>query len=227
MFIGHFGAALAAKKLDDKPSLGTMFLASQFIDLLWPVLMLAGIEKIKIEPGNSAFTPLNFIYYPFSHSLLFVLIWALLIGGIYYLIKKNLKSSVVLGALVLSHWVLDLISHVPDLPLYPGGNLKVGLGLWNFVSLTVLVEGLIFIAGAALYIFSTRAENRKGTVGLWSLLLFLLAIYITNMVSPPPPSVDAVAVVSLLQWIFVLWGYFIDSNRRSISLEKPILAGGN
>lgn len=227
MFIGHFGAALAAKKLDDKPSLGTMFLASQFIDLLWPILMLTGIEKVKIEPGNSAFTPLNFTYYPFSHSLLFVMLWALLLAGIYYLIRKNLKSSLILGALVLSHWILDLITHVPDLPLYPGSSIKVGLGLWNFVSLTVLVEGVIFIAGAALYIFSTRAENKKGTIGLWSLLIFLLAIYITNMVSPPPPSAEAVAVVSLMQWIFVAWGYFIDRNRKGISLGEPVLAGGH
>lgn len=227
MFIGHFGAALAAKKLDNKPSLGTMFLASEFIDLLWPILMLSGIETVKIEPGNSAFTPLNFIYYPFSHSLLFVLIWALLFGAVYYLFRKNLKSSIVLAALVLSHWVLDLISHVPDLPLYPGGSIKVGLGLWNFVSLTVLVEGLIFISGAYLYIFSTRASNKKGNIGLWSLLALLSVIYVMNMVSPPPPSAEAVAVVSLLQWIFVAWGYFIDRNRKAILLEGPVLAGGH
>lgn len=227
MFIGHFGAALAAKKLDDKPSLGTMFLASQLPDLLWPLLMLSGIESVKIEPGNSAFTPLNFIYYPFSHSLLFVLIWALLLGAVYYLFRKNLRGSLVLGTLVLSHWVLDLISHVPDLPLYPGSSIKVGLGLWNFTSLTVLVEGLIFIAGAFLYILSTRASNKKGSIGLWSLLIFLSVIYIMNIVSSPPPSAEAVAVVSLLQWIFVAWGYFIDRNRKAVSLEEPVLAGGH
>lgn len=224
MFIGHFGAALAAKKLDDKPSLGTMFLASQFIDLLWPVLLLAGIEKVKIEPGNSAFTPLNFIYYPFSHSLLSAFIWALLFGAVYYFLRKDIKSSVVLAALVLSHWVLDFISHVPDLPLYPGSSLKLGLGLWNFVSLTVLVEGLIFIAGAYLYIASTRAENKKGSIGLWLLLLFLAVIYVMGIISPPPPSAEAIAYTGLLQWLFVAWGYFIDRNREGISLEKPVLA---
>lgn len=227
MFIGHFGAALAAKKLDNKPSLGTMFLASLFIDLLWPILMFSGIEKVKIEPGNSAFTPLNFVYYPFSHSLMFVLIWAVLFGGVYFLVRKDLKSSMVLGVLVLSHWVLDLISHVPDLPLYPGGSIKVGLGLWNFVHMTVLVEGLIFIAGAFLYIASTRALNKKGIIGLWLLLAFLSGIYISGIFSPPPPSAEAVAVVSLMQWLFVAWGYFIDRNRKSISMEEPVLAGGH
>lgn len=224
MFIGHFGAALASKKFDDKPSLGTMFLASQFIDLLWPILLLAGIEKVKIEPGNSAFTPLNFIYYPFSHSLLFVLIWTFVFGAVYYFAKKDLKSSVVLGALVLSHWVLDLISHVPDLPLYPGSSLKFGLGLWNFVSLTILVEGIIFLAGAYLYIASTKAENKKGSIGLWLLLVFLAAIYISGIFSPPPPSAEAIAYSGLLQWLFVAWGYFIDRNRGSISVEKPVFA---
>lgn len=227
MFIGHFGAALAAKKLDNMPSLGTMFLASQFIDLLWPILMLAGIEKVKIEPGNSAFTPLNFIYYPFSHSLLFVLIWALLLGGVYYLIRKNLKSSLILGALVLSHWILDLISHVPDLPLYPGSSIKVGLGLWNFVSLTILVEGLIFVSGAFLYIFSTKALNRKGSIGLWLLLAFLSAIYVTGIVSPPPPSAEAIAYTGLIQWLFIAWGYLVDRNRKYISVCEPVLAEGH
>lgn len=225
MFIGHFGAALAAKKLDNKPSLGTMILASQFIDLLWPFLMLSGIENVKIEPGYSAFTPLNFTYYPFSHSLLFVLIWALLIGAVYYLIRKDIKSSVVLGALVLSHWVLDLISHVPDLPLYPGGSEKVGLGLWNFVHMTILVEGLIFIAGAFLYIYSTSALNKKGSIGLWLMLAFLAAIYTAGIFSPPPPSAEAIAYTGLLQWLFVAWGYFIDRNRKSVSTAEPVLAG--
>ncbi|HEX2866013.1 MAG TPA: hypothetical protein VHO03_03175 [Ignavibacteriales bacterium] len=225
MFIGHFGAALAAKKLDSKPSLGTMILASQFIDLLWPFLLISGIEKVKIDPGNSAFTPLDFTYYPFSHSLLFVFIWALLFGAFYFLIRKDIKSSVVLGTLVLSHWVLDLISHVPDLPLYPGGSMKVGLGLWNFVHMTILVESLIFIAGAIIYIFSTRALNKKGTIGLWLLLAFLAGIYISGIFSPPPPSVEAIAYAGLLQWLFVAWGYFIDRNRKSILMGEPVPAG--
>lgn len=225
MFIGHFGAALAAKKIDNKPSLGTMFLASQFIDLLWTILLLTGIEKIKIEPGVSAFDPLNYIYYPFSHSLLFVIFWALIIGALYYFVRKDIKSSALLGTLVLSHWVLDLISHVPDLPLYPGSSLKLGLGLWNFVSLTVLVEGIVFIAGAYVYIASTRAENKKGSIGLWSLLVFLSVIYIIGIMSPPPPSESAVAWAGLLQWLYIAWGYFIDRNRKYIALTKPMLAG--
>lgn len=129
MFIGHFGAGLAAKKIDHRPSLGTLFIAAQWIDLIWPIFLLLGLEKVQIEPGNTAFTPLNFIYYPFTHSLLGVIIWSFLIGGLYYFFKKNLKGSLLLGGLVLSHWVLDLITHRPDLPILPGFTLKVGLGL--------------------------------------------------------------------------------------------------
>ena len=109
MFIGHFGIGFAAKKISPKPSLGTLILASQFIDLLWPIFLIFGIEKVIINPGNTAVTPLNFIYYPFTHSFLGVLIWAFLFSTVYYLFRKNLKISLLLGALVLSHWILDLI----------------------------------------------------------------------------------------------------------------------
>ncbi len=163
MFIGHFGAGLAAKGIDNKPSLGTLFLASQFIDLIWPIFLLLGIEKVTIDPGNTAFTPLNFIYYPFSHSFAGVLFWALLFGVIYFMLKKErLKAPLVLGVLVLSHWILDLITHRPDLPIFPWMEYKVGFGLWNSVLLTIIIEGLIFAAGAFIYIKYTKAENRKG-----------------------------------------------------------------
>jgi len=119
MLIGHFGIGFAAKRVAPKASLGTLFIASQFIDLLWPVLVLLGIEQVKIDPGNTVVTPLDFSYYPYSHSLLTVLVWSLLIGFIYFIVKKNKAVSIYLGALVLSHWLLDLIAHRPDLPLVP------------------------------------------------------------------------------------------------------------
>ncbi len=133
MFIGHFGTGLAAKKIDNKISLGTLFLASQFIDLLWPIFLLFGLEKVKIEPGNTAFTQLNFISYPYSHSFFGVLIWSLLFGSIYFLFRKNIKSALLLAALVMSHWILDLITHRPDLLIIPWNDFKVGFGLWNSV----------------------------------------------------------------------------------------------
>lgn len=215
MFIGHFGIGLAAKKVDNKPSLGTLFLASQFIDLLWPVLLLVGLEHVIIEPGNTAFTPLNFVDYPISHGFFGVLIWSILFGLVYYIIKRNVKSSLVLGALVMSHWILDLITHRPDLPLFPWSDAKVGLGLWNSVVLTIIVEGLIFIGGAYLYMKTTRAENKKGSIGLWSLLIFLIIIYVSNIFGPPPPAEGPIAIVGMSQWLLIAWAYWIDKNRIS------------
>lgn len=217
MFIGHFGVGLAAKKLDSKPSLGTFFFASQFIDLLWPILLLIGLEKVRIDPGNTAFTPLDFVYYPFSHSFLGVLIWSLLFGSIYFLIKRNLKSSMVLAGLVMSHWILDLIVHRPDLPLLPWADLKVGLGLWNSVIWSILVEGCIFIIGTYLYIKITRAKNRTGKISLWSFLIFLSIVYVVNVFGPPPPSAKPIAIVGLLLWALVAWGYWIDRNREVVT----------
>ncbi len=180
MFIGHFGVGFAAKKIITKPSLGTLFLASQFIDLLWPLFLLLDVEHVKIDPGNTVVTPLNFIYYPFSHSLIGVIIWAVLFGGIYYLLKKDLKVSIWLGVLVTSHWVLDLITHRPDLPLLFNNETLVGFGLWNSLIATILVEGSIFIAGVYYYLKVTTSQNRTGTIALWSLIGFLIIIYISN-----------------------------------------------
>ena len=214
MFIGHFGVGLAAKRIDSRPSLGTLFIASQFLDLLWPIFLLVGLEKVKIEPGNTAFTPLNFTYYPFSHGFLSVFLLSIIFGAVYFILKRNLKSSVLLGSLVLSHWILDLIVHRPDLPLIPWSHVKVGLGLWNSVILTLIVEGFIFIAGAYLYIKTTKAENKKGSIGLWSLIIFLVIVYLMNVFGPPPPSSDAIAIAGLSQWLLIIWAYWIDKNRK-------------
>jgi len=214
MFIGHFGVGFAGKKLDNSASLGTYFMAAQWVDLIWPILLLLGIEKVEIEPGISAVTPLDFLYYPFTHSLLAAIIWGVLFGLLYFLIKKKLKTAIILGVLVVSHWFLDLIVHIPDLLLIPGLELKVGLGLWNRIVGTLLVEGLIFAGGVYLYLKTTKAKNKTGNFALWGLILFLVLIYIGNLFGPPPDSVQAIAIVGNAQWLIILWGYWIDRNRE-------------
>jgi membrane-bound metal-dependent hydrolase YbcI (DUF457 family) len=216
MFIGHFGAAFAAKKVVKRPSLGTLFMAAQFVDLLWTLFLLLGIESVKIEPGNTAVTPLNFINYPFTHSLFGVLVWGVLFGFIYFLIKKDKKTSVVLGLLVLSHWILDLLVHRPDLPVIPGVDLKVGLGLWNSVSLTIILESIIFFGGVYLYSVLTKARNKKGVYSFLGLIVFLALVYVANLFGSPPPSEEAIGYVGLSQWLIVAWGYWIDRNRVSV-----------
>lgn len=215
MFIGHFGTGFAGKAVDKKPSLAALFFAAQFIDLLWPFLLLAGIEKVEISPGKTAVNPLDFTYYPFSHSLAGVVFWGLLIGAGYYFLTKNRRGSLLMGGLVVSHWFLDLLVHIPDLPLAPGLELRLGFGIWNSALLTVITEGVIFAGGLWLYLRSTKSENYKGHLSLWSLVVFLISIYVMNFFSPPPPDARAIGYVGLSQWLIVAWGYWIEKTRST------------
>jgi hypothetical protein len=217
MFIGHFATGLAAKKVAPNASLGTLFLAAQFIDLLWPVLLLLGIESVAVDPGNTVVTPLNFTHYPISHSMLGVLFWAVLFGGIYFVSKKDAMTSVWLSILVFSHWLLDLFTHRPDLPLAPGqGITKVGLGLWNSLVGTLVLELGLFAAGIYLYLHSTKSKNKTGLYAFWVLIVFLLIVYVNNIFGPPPPAdVTIIGFVGLSQWLLVIWAYWIDRNRES------------
>jgi hypothetical protein len=213
MFIGHFGVGFAGKKVEPKVSLGTLFMASQFIDLLWPLFLLLGLERVEVDPGNTAFTPLDFVYYPFTHSFLGVLIWGALFGMVYFAVRKNGKGALLLGGLVLSHWFLDLITHRPDLPVLPWSDFMAGFGLWDSVLLTLLVESLIFVGGVFLYLKVTTAKNRVGSLGLWGLLIFLAIVYVMNVFGPPPEAAEPIAIVGLFQWLLVTWAYWVDRNR--------------
>lgn len=221
MFIGHFGAALAAKKIDRRPSLGTLFMAAQWVDLVWPIFVLLGFEKVAITPGTTAFTLIDFSFYPFTHSLLSGIIWAVLFGGVYYLLRKNPLSALLLGGLVLSHWLFDLLVHRPDLPVGFGNNLLVGMGLWNSVAGTLIAEGLIFITGVALYLSVSHSLDRKGSMGLWGLLGFLVVIYLLNAFGPPPQSARAIGFAGLFQWLLVGWAYWADRHRNART-EMPV-----
>jgi hypothetical protein len=214
MFLGHFAVGFAAKRPAPSVSLGTLFLAAQWIDLVWPLFLLLGLEGARIVPGDTAFTPLDFYNYPYTHSLAAVVAWSVGFGAVYYTLKRNTKAALVLGAAVLSHWVLDFITHRPDLPLVPGVDARVGLGLWNSVAATVVVEGLLFIGAVAVYAQATRARDNAGRYGLWALVAFLCMIYVANLLGPPPPDEKALAFVGLLQWIFLPWMYWLDRHRE-------------
>lgn len=213
MFIGHFGIGFGAKAAAPRVSLGSMFLASQFIDLLWPALLLLGVERVNIVPGITKVTPLEFAYYPISHSLLAVLGWALLVALVYQLLRRYPRGTVVLGLAVVSHWMLDAIVHRPDLPLYPGSRYLVGFGLWSSLWGTLVVELLIFGIGVGLYLRTTEPADRTGIWALWVLVVFLLVIYLGNLFGSPPPNVTALAWIGQAQWLLILWGYWIDRHR--------------
>jgi hypothetical protein len=216
MFIGHFGAGFAGKKFDNTASLGTYFMAAQWIDLIWPILLLLGIERAEIKPGVTAVTPLDFTYYPFTHSLIGTIVWALLFGAVVWFFITKTKTALILALIVLSHWFLDLLVHAPDLPIFPGLSLKVGFGLWNSFAATIILEGLFFVVGVYLYYKSTKAKNKAGTYSLIGLIVFLIVMYISNLVGPPPPSMEMVGIVGNAQWLIVLWGYWVDKNREAI-----------
>lgn len=210
MFIGHFAAGMAAKKLEPSISLGTLFLAAQWLDLLWPTLLLLNLEHVVIAPGTSAVTPLDFVDYPITHSLVMVLGWSLLFGVVYFLITKNKSGALLLGGLVLSHWVLDLVVHIPDLPLYPGDSPKVGFGIWNSLPLTIVVEGAVFVTGVLLYVNTRKSMGKKVSWWFWSLVIFLVVMHVANLFGPPPPNVGMIAWAGHLQWLFVLWAWRAD-----------------
>jgi hypothetical protein len=216
MFFGHFGVALAAKRVAPKTSLGTLILAAQFLDFLWPVFLLRGIEHVRIAPGFTKVSPLDFTDYPISHSLLMAMVWAVLLGGIYYNIGRNGRSALTVGAAVLSHWILDFIVHRPDLQLRPGGEARVGLGLWNSLPATIAVEVLFFGAGLWIYLSCTRARDKIGRYGFWALIAFLFVGWVSTLFAGAPPSVDALVWGGIAMWLTAPWGWWEDWHRAFI-----------
>lgn len=216
MFIGHFALGFGAKRFAPQVSLGILFLACQLADLIWPNLVLLGVETLNIDPGATVMTPLDFSSYPYSHSLLALVIWAAVFAAFYFVLTRTgSRAAIVVAALVFSHWVLDALSHRPDLPITFGESLKVGVGLWNYPAIAIPIELLLFATGVWLYNRSTRPLNRQGSIGLWGLVLFLLLVYLANIVGPVPPSTAAVAWSAQAMWLIVAWGFWVDRNRSA------------
>jgi membrane-bound metal-dependent hydrolase YbcI (DUF457 family) len=214
MLIGHHAAAFAGKRVSPRIGLGTLFAAAMWLNLVWPFFTLAGIENFRIDPGNTAFTPIDFYDYPWTHSFVMALVWSALWAIGCRLTKKPWSDALIVGAAVLSHWVLDFVTHRPDLPLWPNGP-RVGLGLWDSKPLTVVVEGLLFAICLVLYLRTTTARDRTGNIALSALVIFLVLIYVANLTSPPPPTWQAVAWTAIAQWLFVPWAWWIDRHRQA------------
>ena len=212
MFIGHAAIALAAKPLLPRLNLAWPLAAAFWLDLVWPVLLLFGVERVRIDPGNTAFTPLDFVHYPWTHSLAAAIVWSVLFGLAF--IKSGKREAVILGLLVFSHWVLDAISHRPDLPLRPGSGTMVGLGLWNSVPATLIVECTMFAAGVWIYARRVPSRDRIGTWAFWGLVGFLAIAYLGNIFGPPPPNVQAIAIAGIAGGaLFTAWAWWIDQHR--------------
>jgi hypothetical protein len=214
MFIGHFGLSFAAKRAVPRVQLAVLFTAAAFADLLWPVLVALGVEQVRIDPGNTALTPLDFVSYPYSHSLLMLVIWGAVFGFAYRAVTgENGRAFAILAALVVSHWVLDFITHRPDMPLYPGGP-KLGLGLWNSAPGTLAIEVPLFAIGAWIYTRATRARDKTGRWAFVSLTAFLFVSYVVNFLSGAPPSVTAILLTALVgTGVLLLWAWWADRHR--------------
>jgi membrane-bound metal-dependent hydrolase YbcI (DUF457 family) len=215
MFIGHFALAFGAKRATPSVSLAALFLACELADLIWPVLVIVGVEQLQVQPGITAMTPLNFVSYPYSHSLLALCVWGIALGGIYVaLTRASLAAALTLALLVVSHWLLDVITHRPDVPLTPWGDTRLGLGLWNSIAATIAVEAVMLIAGLWLFLRTAPPRTRGRAIGLWSLVAVMLIIYVGNTFAPsPPPSAAAVAWSANGIWLFVVWAWFVDRSR--------------
>lgn len=212
MFVGHLAVALGATRLRPRLPLAALAAAAFGLDLLWPVFLLIGLETVRIDPGNTAFTPLDFVSYPWSHSLVMSVIWGGL-AGLVAVRGRGARAGVIIAAAVVSHWVLDVVTHRPDLPVWPDGP-KVGLGLWNSVPATFIVEGALFAVGILLY---TRRFPARDLVGRWAfvgLLVLVTFIWASSPFSPPPPNVTAIGFVGLLFGLMTVpWLVWIERHR--------------
>lgn len=216
MFLGHYAVAFSAKRVTPEVSLGTLILATQLLDLLWPIFLLLGVEHVRIVPGLMAASPLDFIHYPYTHSLAMAALWGAALGGLYYAFRRSAGGAWVVGLLVVSHWVLDALVHRPDLPLFPGSAQRIGLGLWHWPAATVVLELGMLALGLAIYLRTTRATDAKGVWGFWALIGFLLLAFAGSFFGPPPPDERALAVTALALWLLVPWGFWIDRHRAAV-----------
>ena len=224
MFIGHFGLSFAAKKAAPKVSLGTLFIATQFVDILWPFLLVFNIEKVAIVPGYTKSNALEFLYFPYTHSLLAGAIWGMVFGAIYWLVKRDKQGAIVIGLCVLSHWFLDLLVHTADLPLSPFTDQKFGLGLWNHVAISLTIETIIYLAGVFIYASSTKAKTSGSNWGLWSFVVFLLIFNFANTFGPPPSDAIITLFIMLvtLMVIIISLAYWVDKKRIVISKNQVV-----
>lgn len=220
MFIGHFALGLAAKRAAPRTSLGTLFVAPMLADLLWPVFLLLGWEQARVVPGPNPLLVLWLDDFPISHSLVTLIGWGAVFALLYRMRTGYARGALVVALLVVSHWALDFVTHRPDMPLYPG-SVELGLGLWNSAAGTLIVEGLMFAAGVAVYASATWSRDRIGRYGLWGLVVVLAGSYLSSLFSPPPTDTRALAIFAIVfGWLFVLVGWWVDRHREVVPVVQ-------
>jgi hypothetical protein len=204
MFVGHYGVAFATKKADASIPLWVLFLAVQWLDVIWAPLVLLGIEHVRIVPGFTATNPLDLYYMPYTHSVVAALLWSGAAALVYGAVRPASTSTrLLVGLAVFSHWILDFIVHVPDLPLYDN-RAKVGLGLWNEPIVAFCLEAVLLLGAIAMYL-RTVTRWRPGIVAFG---VVMLGIHAYIFFGPPPASPTAAAMTALVAYgVFacVIW----------------------
>lgn len=213
MFIGHYAVGLASKKFAPRASMGALIAAPILLDLLWPIFLLLGWEHVSIVPNNNPFLRLQFDSYPISHGLVAVIGWATLFASIYFGFTRYVPGTIVIWIGVLSHWLLDFVVHVPDLPLNAHSRLW-GLGLWNHRWLTITIELTLFVIAIWTYQKETRAKDKIGLYAFLAFVLVLLLAYAGASFGPPPPSVKKLAIFALVTWLAIPWAWWFDAHRE-------------
>ena len=204
MFVGHYAAGIAAQAAARPVPLWVLFVAVQFLDVVWGVLVLAGVEELRVRPGLLDASDLDLHYMPWSHSLVAALGWSafayLLIARFAPAAWRSSRAALVVAAAVFSHWPLDLIVHREDLPLV-GDEAKVGLELWSSVPATLAIELALLAAGLALYLRATAAtapEGRWAPLALGAVLAGAGVYTVLAEASGP----DETAISALLAYAF-------------------------
>jgi hypothetical protein len=216
MFVGHYAAGLALKKYEKRASLGVLFLAVQFVDILFFPFVLLGIERVNIVENFTQSTHFELEYMPYTHSLVGSVFWAALVYALFrWVIVKQHGVAVVLALAVFSHWVFDLVMHTPDLPLWSDASLKLGLGLWNNSVAAYLLEAALLLGALWLYLSSTSATSKTGKYGMVVLVVFMLLINIGNIFGPLQGDNKVVFAASALFAYFLFAGvaFWLEKKR--------------
>jgi LexA-binding, inner membrane-associated putative hydrolase len=214
MLIGHFAVGLGSKRFAPRVPLTLLLVAALLSDVLGPVFSLLGWEHARIAPGNTRFIPLDLYDYPWSHSLLMTIAWATLLALIYHFWRSDPIGSLAIWLGAASHWVLDWITHRPDMPLYPGARGRYGLGLWNSIPGTMVVEIAMLGIGVWLYIRVTRPRDWIGKYILLAFVFTLLLLYVEVPFSSPPQSIRQLDFVSIVSTVVLLaWASWFDAHR--------------
>ena len=226
MFVGHLAVAFASKRLRPEVSLGWFVAAATTLDLVWPLFMLLGVEQVRIAAVGTGFNRLVFDSYPWSHSLLMAVIWGAALAAIARWRGVAAPAAYLIALLVVSHWVLDFITHAPDMPLWPGSSPRLGLGLWNSVPGTLALEGALWLGTITLYVKVRRPTGWLGPLALWSLVAISTVMWGAGPWSPPPPTPRALAWFALIGWIIVPWSVLADKYyavRANSTHREPLV----